>query len=48
MADEPVVVLKSRPEKAGNRVEDKTKTTVNGDLTGLLPSKGVAKCEGAK
>jgi hypothetical protein len=34
VADEPVVALKSRPEKAGNRVEDKIKTTVNSDLTG--------------
>ena len=48
MADEPVVVMKSRPMKAGNRVEDKTKTTVSGDLTGLRPSKGVVKCEGVK
>jgi hypothetical protein len=48
VTDEPEVVLKSRHEKAGNRVENKTKTTVNGDLTGLLPSKGVAKCEGMK
>lgn len=48
MTDESVVVLKSRPEKAGNRVEDKTKTTVGGGSTGLLPSKGVVKCEGAK
>ena len=48
MADDPVVVMKSRPMKAGNRAEDKTKTTVSGDLTGLHPSKGGAKCEGVK
>ena len=48
MADDPVVVLKSRPEKAGNRVEDKTKTIVGGGSTGLRPSKGVVKCEGVK
>lgn len=48
VADEPVVVMKSRPEKAGNRVEDKTRTTVAGDATGLRLSKGVAKCEGVK
>lgn len=27
VADDPVVVKKSRPEKPGNRVEDKTATT---------------------
>ena len=48
MADEPVVVLKSRPVKASNGVEDKTKTTADGDSAGLLPSKGVVKCEGVK
>ena len=48
VADDPVVVMKSRPMKAGNRAEDKTKTTVSGDLTGLHPSKGGAKCEGVK
>ena len=48
MADEPVVVLKSRPVKASNGVEDKTRTTVAGDATGLRLSKGVAKCEGVK
>jgi len=34
VADDPVVVMKSRPMKAGNRVEDKTKMTVSGDLDG--------------
>lgn len=29
MADEPVVVMKSRPEKPGNSVEDKTGMTVS-------------------
>jgi hypothetical protein len=27
VADDPVVVKKSRPEKAGNRLEEKTETT---------------------
>lgn len=35
VADEPVVVRKFRPEKAGNRLEDKTETTVIGGVTGL-------------
>jgi len=48
VADDPVVVLKSRPVKASNGVEDKTKTTVSGDLTGLRLSKGDIKCEGVK
>ena len=29
MADEPVVVTKSRPVKAGNSVEGKTKATID-------------------
>lgn len=28
VADEPVVVMKSRPVKAGNSVEDKTEMTI--------------------
>ena len=48
VADDPVVVMKSRPTKAGNRVEDKIKTTVSGDLTSLCPSKRAAKCEGVR
>ena len=48
VADDPVVVLKSRPVKASNGVEDKTKTTANGDLAGLRSSKEAAQCEGVK
>lgn len=29
VADEPVVVLKSQPEKLGNNVEEKTEMTAN-------------------
>jgi hypothetical protein len=32
VADEPVVVMKFRPKKAGNSLEDKTETTVNGGI----------------
>ena len=46
VADEPVVVLKSRPVKASNGVEDKTRTTVAGDATGLRLSKGVLSAKG--
>lgn len=35
VADEPVVVRKFRPEKAGNSLEGKTETTVIGGVTGL-------------
>jgi len=41
VADEPVVVKKFRPVKAGNRVEDKTGMTVVGHAAGNLPSKVV-------
>ena len=34
VADDPVVVSKSRPEKPGNRVEEKTATTSGLVLTG--------------
>jgi hypothetical protein len=30
VADDPVVVKKSRPEKAGNRLEEKTEMSVTG------------------
>jgi hypothetical protein len=36
VADDPVVVRKSRPEKPGNRVEEKTGKTVSSDLTGPI------------
>ena len=29
VADEPVVVIKAQPKKAGNGVEDKTKPTIS-------------------
>ena len=32
VADEPVVVMKSRPVNAGNRWEDKTEMMTSGDL----------------
>jgi hypothetical protein len=48
VADDPVVVLKSRPVKASNGAEDKTKTTMTGGVIGLLLSKGAVKCEGVK
>lgn len=45
MADDPVVVRKSRPEKPGNRVEDKTATTSGLVQTGgrLPKASAVAK-----
>ena len=48
MAEDSVVVKKSRPEKAGNRLEGKTGTThgvVHGDW--YMP-KAVSECEGRK
>jgi hypothetical protein len=45
VADDPVVVSKSRPEKPGNRVEDKTVTTFGLVQTGdrLPKASAVAK-----
>ena len=45
VADDPVVVSKSRPEKPGNRVEEKTVTTSGLVQTGdrLPKASGVAK-----
>lgn len=46
VADESVVVMKSRPEKAGNRLEEKTGTTCglvrrgHGDPKGFMVAKG--------
>lgn len=48
MADEPVVVRKSRPMKAGNSVEDKTETTIGGGSVGTQETKSFDVCEGAK
>ena len=39
VADEPVVVKKFRPVKAGNRVEDKTGMTAVGNIAGNSLSK---------
>ncbi|AWB66038.1 hypothetical protein C2869_12335 [Saccharobesus litoralis] len=35
MADEPVVVIKPRPMKASNGVEDKTKATISEESNGI-------------
>ena len=56
VADDPVVVSKSRPVKPGNRVEDKTAMTSDaprGDSTGIGSgerriAKSVRRCEGVK
>ena len=48
VADESVVVMKSRPMKAGNRLEGKTGTT-RGDVTrGPAFAKSGVGCEGRK
>jgi hypothetical protein len=46
VADEPVVVMKFWPVKAGNSVEDKTRTTAGGGSAGLCWSKALIRCEG--
>ena len=48
MADEPVVVMKFQPVKAGNRAEDKTETIMDGGSMSLWQSKAAARCEGVK
>ena len=48
VTDEPVVVMKSRPMKPGNGVEEKTKTTRRPLAWGLARSKALRVCEGAK
>ena len=48
VADEPVVVMKFRPEKPGNSVEEKTGMTTGGGPVGLGWSKAVLRCEGVK
>ena len=48
VADEPVVVKKFRPMKAGNCVEDKTGMTAVGDTAGCQSSKVADQCEGVK
>lgn len=46
MADEPVVVLKFRPTKAGNSVEEKTETIMGGDSMGLYSPKSNTNAKG--
>ena len=48
VADEPVVVMKSRPMNAGNRREDKTEMMASGGLVRLIASKVRSGCEGVK
>ena len=43
MADDSVVVMKSRPEKAGNRLEDKTGTTCRKSRQGLMSAKSLVR-----
>ena len=48
MADDSVVVKKSRPEKAGNRLEEKTGTTRSVVCGGWCKPKAASECEGRK
>ena len=48
MADDSVVVSKSRPEKPGNRVEDKTGMTCNKVYREHHEPKAMDACEGRK
>jgi hypothetical protein len=48
VADESVVVRKSRPEKAGNRLEEKTGMTRSVVYGGWYKPKAVSECEGRK
>lgn len=48
VADEPVVVMKSRPVKPGNRVEDKTGMTASRVWWDRGEPKAVTGCEGVK
>jgi len=48
VADEPVVVMKFRPVKAGNRLEDKTGTMASGGFASHNTSKVCDGCEGVK
>ena len=41
VADDSVVVMKSRPVKAGNRLEDKTGTTCRKSWRGLVGAKSL-------
>jgi hypothetical protein len=48
VADESVVVMKSRPVKAGNSLEGKTGTTRRFVGGGRCVPKAAAECEGRK
>ena len=48
MADDSVVVSKSRPEKPGNSVEDKTGMTCDWVYRGHYEPKAIGACEGRK
>lgn len=48
VADAPVVVMKFRPVKPGNSVEDKTGTMMSGGLVNRVSPKAIGRCEGAK
>ena len=48
MADDSVVVSKSRPEKPGNRVEDKTGMTCDRVYRERYEPKAIGVCEGRK
>ena len=48
VADEPVVVMKSRPVKPGNGVEDKTEMTRRRLAWRSAGSKALRACEGVK
>ncbi len=48
VADESVVVMKSRPVKAGNSVEDKTGMTCHLVGRGSCVPKAAGECEGRK
>ena len=48
MADDSVVVKKSRPEKAGNRLEEKTGMTRSEVYGDWCRPKAASECEGRK
>ena len=48
VADEPVVVIKSSPEKPGNGVEEKTEMTSGCVCWGCRKAKSAGSCEGGK
>ena len=48
VADESVVVMKSRPEKAGNSLEEKTGMTCGPVRGGRQAPKALTLCEGRK